>query len=369
MGRGLSVYLDLLRLLAALQVVLYHLSKTSAVGLGPHPLSAWGHEAVIVFFVLSGFVIHHAARTRDHDLTAYLASRISRLYSVALPCLLLTLLFDIVTMLAEVRVFQGVDVKSSLDAPGYSVVLNLLMLGQSWVSVGFFSNGPYWSVAYEFWYYILFAGYFYCAGRTRWLFVGGAALLAGPQILALLPAWIAGALAYSERRSKAWPRWMVWLAAVQPLAVFGCYVAFDLKAAGLDLLGYPVTVALKWSSCVLTDTLLAVSFAVHLMAAKQLDGTLSRLLGRAEAVIRFGAARSFTLYLMHLPLMFMLAALSARLAGGPLPWLIISGTIIVPMLLAPAIENQRHAWRPWIANRLAQWLRPPAAVSGPVSHA
>jgi peptidoglycan/LPS O-acetylase OafA/YrhL len=59
LGKGLSVYLDMLRVVAALLVVLCHLGQAPIGGFDMFSgFVNWGHEAVIIFFVLSGFVIH-----------------------------------------------------------------------------------------------------------------------------------------------------------------------------------------------------------------------------------------------------------------------------------------------------------------------
>jgi len=55
--------------------------------------SLYAHSAVIVFFVLSGFLISLAAQ-RDGSMTEYLLNRASRIYSVALPAMLLTWAVD-----------------------------------------------------------------------------------------------------------------------------------------------------------------------------------------------------------------------------------------------------------------------------------
>ena len=78
---GLSLYLELLRLLAATEVVLFHLNGFPLLGGHRAPWNAFGHEAVVVFFVLSGFVIAFAAHTREHSAKAYAVSRLSRIYS------------------------------------------------------------------------------------------------------------------------------------------------------------------------------------------------------------------------------------------------------------------------------------------------
>ena len=85
--RGLSVYLDLMRFGAASIVVLSHLWVLVVPG---HPLPWPGHAAVVVFFVLSGYVIAHAARP-ELGLRGYLHHRIARIYPVVLGAALLSI--------------------------------------------------------------------------------------------------------------------------------------------------------------------------------------------------------------------------------------------------------------------------------------
>ena len=65
MRRELSVYLDVLRLSAALTVFVSHLSWIQISGGFLWQLQFLGHDAVMVFFVLSGFVIQYAADTKE----------------------------------------------------------------------------------------------------------------------------------------------------------------------------------------------------------------------------------------------------------------------------------------------------------------
>ena len=48
----------------------------------------------MVFFVLSGYVIAYVTDQKEKDWASYAASRLSRVYSVAVPTLLLTVLLD-----------------------------------------------------------------------------------------------------------------------------------------------------------------------------------------------------------------------------------------------------------------------------------
>jgi peptidoglycan/LPS O-acetylase OafA/YrhL len=54
------------------------------------PFTYMGSEAVMAFFVLSGFVIAYVADQRETTLQAFAAARLARLYSVIIPAMLLT---------------------------------------------------------------------------------------------------------------------------------------------------------------------------------------------------------------------------------------------------------------------------------------
>ena len=74
-NRALSLYLDIIRLLSALVVLLSHVSMQSLSGGQLGVMASTGVEAVDMFFVLSGFVIAHVCATREQDLRTYAISR------------------------------------------------------------------------------------------------------------------------------------------------------------------------------------------------------------------------------------------------------------------------------------------------------
>jgi peptidoglycan/LPS O-acetylase OafA/YrhL len=131
MARGLSVYLDLLRLLAALQVAICHLSWTRIGALDRNIFSEGGHEAVIVFFVLSGFVVRHAAEKRDHSFSDFVTSRISRLYSVVIPCLAATVLCDLAGRALAPNLYEDIQAPESVVQVIALILISLTMLNQS----------------------------------------------------------------------------------------------------------------------------------------------------------------------------------------------------------------------------------------------
>jgi peptidoglycan/LPS O-acetylase OafA/YrhL len=86
-----SLYLDLARACAALAVVVAHFSyfrifDDAQIARIPD----FGREAVIAFFVLSGFVIAYSAEHKNFTAKSYVVARAARLFSVVLPVLALS---------------------------------------------------------------------------------------------------------------------------------------------------------------------------------------------------------------------------------------------------------------------------------------
>ena len=110
MTRGFSLWLDAIRALAALAVLFGHMAHTRFTGGDYYVLREWNvaSDAVVVFFVISGLVIAYAA-DRDGDLGTYSYNRATRIFTVIVPALALTLLFD------------AIGTRISMDAypPGY----------------------------------------------------------------------------------------------------------------------------------------------------------------------------------------------------------------------------------------------------------
>jgi len=94
MTQALSLYLDALRFGAAF-TVLSRTGQARATAAGLFwQLMGYGRTSVIVFFVLSGFVIAWVTETRERSFEDYAFSRIARLYSVIVPAFLLTAVLD-----------------------------------------------------------------------------------------------------------------------------------------------------------------------------------------------------------------------------------------------------------------------------------
>lgn len=188
---ALSVYLDALRGLAALVVFVAHamLQKFHGGDAFVLPGFNFGLDAVVVFFVISGFVVAHAAqgRTLEH----FVFARASRLWSVAVPAVIFTFVLDRIGVAANPAAYDGPHY-NSLSFAQY--LFYGLTFANEWSLAGerVGVNNPLWSLSYEAAYYVLFAIAFYTTGLRRIALLGAGVVLFGLNVLLLLPAWLAG---------------------------------------------------------------------------------------------------------------------------------------------------------------------------------
>lgn len=145
--------LEALRGFAALYVVSHHIWLELSPNIETSPLRfvlKHGMLAVMVFFVLSGFVIEYSTVTRSVDnFKLYFRKRFARIY----PLFLLALL--------AAYVVNSLRAGHLLQPDFGSLCGNLLMLQGSPVTAGrwfepYDGNGPLWSLTYEWWFYMMY---------------------------------------------------------------------------------------------------------------------------------------------------------------------------------------------------------------------
>ncbi|WP_296951536.1 acyltransferase [uncultured Massilia sp.] len=338
----LSLYLDLVRFAAALFVVLYH---TWSLTFPDRPFKWPGHEAVVVFFVLSGYVIAHAATAPGMTFGLYLQHRIARIVPVAWTALLLAL--------AACLLWPGLPGAESL---GWGTLSNALFIAQSGpFAVAAPLNPPFWSLNYEVWYYAIFGAWLFAPARWRVALVLAACLLAGPKILLLLPVWLLGVLLY--RRMPAWKPALAWTCLLASVAI-GVLMTWldvsDVLRAHLYAL-VPFAWRAHYSTQFLYDNLLGLVVAMHFAAVSSL-GWLPRLVERAARPIRWLAGCTFTLYVFHGPLLVLIRDVAG--IAAPLPFY---AAMALGVLVAAELTERRVKWyRGRIAALQGRWRRPRA---------
>jgi len=162
-----------------------------------------GRQAVMIFFVLSGFLISRGIdqkiRSAEWSWTEYLTNRFSRLWVVLVPCLIITFMWDSLSIQITGSLFYegrlrevyclGPKSGVPVDLGWLAFFRNSFFLQDISGSV-YGSNISLWSLSYEFWYYLLFPLLYlalYRKGKIFWfqnIYYGLFALL----IIFMLPS-------------------------------------------------------------------------------------------------------------------------------------------------------------------------------------
>ena len=302
MNKQLSIYLDLMRFLAAMAVLLSHIDFPQFINLVK--FRSFGHDAVIVFFVLSGYVIFYVSDTKEKNIKDYFISRFARLYSVLFPALILSLVVDNIghSINQDLYKFPPFFENNWLL---YRFLANLFFINQLWfLNTQFLANAPIWSLGYEFWYYVLFGFAFFVKNRAiKILLLAGTCLLIGPKILILLPIWLMGTLTYYLHRK---------INLSHSISLILYLTSFILMAIFIYTYQYKMhTVAFlpsiySYSKTYLADYLFGLFFGLNIFSFKYVN--FDRIL-RWEKLIRNMASNTFSIYLYHLPLIMFYAAL------------------------------------------------------------
>ncbi len=315
-----SVHMDACRAIAAFLVFAGHArllffgehggrgAAATAVGseAGAHG-NGLGHQAVIVFFVLSGYLVGGSAwraiRERRWSWHSYLLQRLTRLWIVLIPALLIGGALDHIGLhiFPPGSIYTGPPGQSMVTASlparaGASALLGNLFFLQDILTPTYGTNDPLWSLANEFWYYLAFPSFLLALlpgrpllRRLSYLALGAAMLLfAGRSISALFPVWLLG-----------------FAVALLPLAAvrrrrMGFALGF-LQFAAANVLAR--THALPLS---IGDQLLGLSFAVFLYCLLQARAPVRSMLYQ-RAAVRL-ASFSYTLYVVHLPFLAFVCA-------------------------------------------------------------
>lgn len=324
--RPYATALNCCRWLAALLVVLQHLRHMLFVEYGAvvnkniglqafYFLTSLGTPAVMVFFVMSGLLVGGTTARKyqqgRYDAADYAIHRISRIYTVLLPALLIGGMLDVIGLwyFNDSQIYT--NHRQYLSLPIGEIIGKTLNFGtffgnvammQNWHVPVWGSNGPLWSLAYEWWYYCLFWAFLGAmsprhslAARCSYVAFAALLLIALPkEMLLWFGIWLLGvALAWSDAvRRKIHP--------VTGLLLFAAV-----------LLGVRFTYTLKPFN--VSDPL-AVQFAKNLAIALAF-GVLLLSLSRIRS-FRLGSPRfheamagfSYTTYLVHFPMTVLLVA-------------------------------------------------------------
>jgi len=341
MKSATSLYLDALRFLAAFIVLMDHASGKLFTGGLLWQTNYYGQTAVMVFFVLSGFVIAHVVATKEHTALDYSAARFGRLYSVIVPALLLTIVCDAIGLQKNPDFYYHGPWGYPADSPVPRYLATFLLINRSWfwgpggMETGI--NGPFWSLGFEGIYYVAIGLMLFARGSFRALGLFALAICSGPTIVALAPIWFLGFGAYHVTRRH------------QISELTGIL----LWLGGLVLLGESYRAHFNWlqipgahRESILADYVAGIGFALHVVGFNAIADRFSYVLTPWRAPIRWLGSITFALYLFHRPLIQVLAVYSV---GAPSSWAqriwLLGGTFVVVATLGRLCEQSKGTYK------------------------
>ncbi len=362
-----SLLLDLIRFGAAIAVTYGHLTQ-SMFSVGWSDRTRWAFGAVSVFFVLSGFVIRFVTTTRVNTSQDYAIDRFSRIYSVVIPAILITLLCDLVSLAANPSFYTHYW-GTGLQYPLLKIFANFTFTSQFWgFDMPLLSNSPFWSLSYECMYYI-FYGIFFFGGRNKWLFALALAVIVGAPILYLMPLWFLGCICYDAYQVLRKSR--VALAILAVVSLLSSYLSYRL----IKSLSFQSHFAWQQKIPILSDlTFFGYHRPIHTLGLRRaaedfylvglpaasimlflllLASHLPQIQSKAIITrIRHIADGTFTLYLIHFPLLVLIAAvLPYNHASAIEKWMIFSVIVGLSIWLAGRFDLLKNKIRAHLHQR------------------
>jgi peptidoglycan/LPS O-acetylase OafA/YrhL len=312
-----SVLISLLRGLAAFAVAAGHLRAAMYPGLRTiHDPTLWyqglafftgfGHQAVLVFFLISGWLVGGSLLNKSGQpgaVSNYAIDRLTRLWTVLIPTFALTLLFS----LATGQTAHGLDVSPANEFSAVVFAGNLVGLQGGVALPEFGGNFPLWSLANETWYYVMFP-LLLMLFTSRRMPARAACAAALVALAAALPydivlyfsIWLLGVAFSRVRIDCSAAARCGWL-----LLLLGLSAYYRLSGFNDDL----------GPASFVQDLVCSLVFLVFLSSLQVKAAPTSKWQRPLARTGRFFAEFSFTLYVLHVPLIDLMQYWSATRLG------------------------------------------------------
>jgi peptidoglycan/LPS O-acetylase OafA/YrhL len=208
-----SSFLHLVRWLSALFVIVGHSQQIGGWNNGVFVyVASHAHAAVIVFFVLSGYVIAESVERKrrfGYTIKEYYADRISRIYSVLIPALILTVILDLFGNFFFPDRYADPQLIPQ-DSYFIRLFINAASLQGIWGHRSQFGSNPaLWSIGYEFFYYIVY-GLIVWKPRYWLVLALTFSCVVGPYTILYGLIWLTGVFAFKLRK-RLNVNFFVWL--------------------------------------------------------------------------------------------------------------------------------------------------------------
>ena len=330
-------FLDQIRGLAILAVFLYH-SLTTSFGYGYLKWNGWFHDfserpaylalcpltygtmGVAIFFVVSGICIHIAhQRSSRKDWPTFFSRRFFRIYP---PYLLALLGFSFTSFVYPAHAF-GAHLSHVAEAGtvsnGWQVITHLFLLQNYNAHTLYAINGAFWTLSVECQLYLIYPLLLFLVRKLTW----GRTLI----LLAVLECTERAITTYCVNHGIVVPNWLAF-------SPFYFWFSWALGAAAADafLNGRPFGLAKKSAICFTSLLVVAFffkpleefTFTIEALATVSIVGLLLNRQTTAPGTGRGPIARAFdfigltsySLYLLHQPLLYLVPHLATKLNHG-----------------------------------------------------
>ncbi len=325
-GFRCSEHLDALRGVAAILVLFGHLRNIFFVDYHEilhsnflvsaiYFLTSLGHQSVVVFFVLSGFLISsnvlNMVRSEKWTWGKYLVNRSARLLIVLVPALVLCAALDGIgiSIFGTKSIYGGESLGASsvdfraIDRSNIHTFIGNALFLQGIAVKSFGSDSPLWSLSYEFWYYLLFPLLllsFYPSQKTVFsriktlIMAGLIAYGIGSEILSYFSIWLIGTS----------------LLLLPPLQSWDAAKQYKLGLSGVCLSILPLVLFAYRMKVIPSGSVFQDDLVTGLACGVFIYGLLQdrrlKTKGPYSNICHFLANFSYTLYLVHMPLLFLL---------------------------------------------------------------
>ena len=363
---GASVALDAIRGAAALLVMFDHCHNLFFLQFGealrgsshPHLLyllyafGSAGRQAVVIFFVLSGYLIggsvFRALEQGRWSWKDYLTHRFVRLWLVLIPALVLCACWDIGRLAVGGAHGAGLLELARAQGVTWKLFLSNVFFLQGVRTTTFGSDRVLWSLAAEFWYYMLFPLGLLALRKTRlgvrFSYAAGflaVAFFVNRPLIGLFPVWLYGVALARVRPPKA-GRAMRWIgvAVYVPCLFFFVVTPWPWHVFKMDYALGLVTTVFLW----------IVLSATARMNQRTAVAKASRGL----------AGASYSLYLVHYPfLAFVTVLLGIEGRWAPTMGHLAAGAglcaaaLLYSFGVAACTEWHNDGVRRWVEGRLS----------------
>jgi len=296
-----SLFLDFLRAFSAQVVVVFHAASLfGLINAKQQLLYGLPSQAVVTFFILSGFLIAYSTFNRqknsEYSFSKYFKSRFKRIYSTLIPVIILAVLIDYFTIvyfhnnqfkaytlqnfIGNILMLQNHPLQGNLLPQSISNFINVNPFGTS---------VQLWSLSIEWWCYMLF-GWLMLGYNPHKKFVYFFLLL----LLSIIPIANAGFL--ERGKGITW----CWFEGVSVFFFLNLNKKYNLKIIYLILIGSLLFFMGRYYNKGAYDMLASILFTIFFASAIYVFQNVNfKFNDFVKRIIKFFVGYSYTLFLLH----------------------------------------------------------------------